>query len=242
MHHYTYLAINFFTIIICFIFSFDKRIQFHKQFAAVFLAIVVAAIPFITWDAIFTDMGVWWFHDDYTLGFRIAGMPFEEWLFFFCIPFSCLFTYFCLDKFFDLSWTNGFTTMIVFVTTIVCIVAALLYHDRWYTMVTATSTTVVILYLYFIAKVDWIGKASLVFLILMLGMFPVNGILTGTGLATPVVNYNPEEMLNIRLLTIPIEDFVYGYTQFILVIYLFKLFQKKFNYENQTNHHSNGSA
>ena len=60
----------------------------------------------------------------------------------------------------------------------------------------------------------------------MLGFLPVNGILTGTGLDSPIVNYNPNEFLGIRILTIPIEDAVYGYTQFLLVLYFFKEFQK----------------
>lgn len=223
---YTYLLINFFTVIICFIFSFDKRIQFHKQFGAFLKAVLIVAIPFILWDIAFTEMGIWWFNPDYTIGFKIAGLPIEEWLFFICIPFSCVFTYFCLTKFFDLNWANGFNNIIAFVTCIVCLVVALLHFDKTYTLVTALATTAVLIYLHFIAKSNWIGQASLVYTILMLGFFPVNGILTGTGLESPIVNYNPEEFLNIRMWTIPVEDAVYGYTQFLLVIYFFKLFQK----------------
>jgi lycopene cyclase domain-containing protein len=61
----------------------------------------------------------------------------------------------------------------------------------------------------------------------MLGFFPVNGILTGTGLESPIVNYNPDAFLGIRMLSIPIEDAVYGYTQFLLVLYFFKIFSQR---------------
>jgi lycopene cyclase domain-containing protein len=223
---FTYLLIDFCTIIICFLFSFDKRIQFNRHFGAFFKANVLVAIPFILWDIWFTKTGVWWFNEDYTLGINLAGLPLEEFLFFVCIPFACVFTYFCLDKFFDLSWANVFNNVIVFVSCIVCMVIALLNPDKTYTLVTAIVTTLVILYLHFIAKSNWIGQASFVFLILMLGFFPVNGILTGTGLESPIVNYNTDEILNIRMLTIPVEDAVYGYTQFMLTIYFFKWFNK----------------
>ncbi|MCH5718603.1 lycopene cyclase domain-containing protein [Niabella hibiscisoli] len=144
--------------------------------------------------------------------------------FFICIPFSCTFTYFCLRKFFDISWANGFNNMIAFTTCIGCVLIALLYHDQLYTFVTVVAATLTMIFLHFISRAAWIGEASLIYFCLMPGFFMVNGILTGTGLEAPIVNYNPDEILNIRMLTIPAEDAVYGYTQFLLVIYFFKRF------------------
>lgn len=222
MKPYTYLLINFLTVIVCFIFSFDKRIQFYKHFPAFFKAALLVAVPFLAWDIYFTKMGVWWFNTGYTTGITFFSLPAEEWLFFICIPFSCVFTYFCFDKFFDLSWADAFNTIIVFVSVITLTLIALLHYDKIYTFVTAAATTLTLIFLHFFARAQWIGKASLVFLILMLGFLPVNGVLTGTGLEAPIVNYNPRAFLNIRILTIPLEDAVYGYTQFLLNIYFFK--------------------
>lgn len=229
MQSYTYLLINFFTVVICFIFSFDKRIQFNKHFGRFFKAALLVAIPFVTWDIWFTANGIWWFNTDYTVGRNIFGLPMEEWMFFICIPFSCVFTYYCLSKFFDLSWANAFNNIIAFVSIIVCVLVVLLHHDKLYTFVTALATILTLLYLHFIARAEWIGQASLVFTVLMLGFIPVNGILTGTGLKSPIVNYNTDAILNIRVLTIPIEDSVYGYTQFLLVIYFFKSFSNRYS-------------
>ncbi|MBP1616441.1 MAG: lycopene cyclase protein [Bacteroidetes bacterium] len=227
MKPYTYLLVEFFTIVVCFIYSFDKRIQFHKHFGSFLKASFCVAIPFIAWDVWFTSHGVWWFDTGYTVGISLLGLPIEEWLFFFCIPFSCVFTYFCLDKFFRLDWANRYTSLVVWFTLLVCLQVAIIFYDRAYTLVTALATLSIIVFLRFIAKVDWIGKASFVFLILMLGFFPVNGVLTGTGIESPVVNYDPNEILNVRMLTIPIEDAVYGYAQFLLVVYFFYLFKKR---------------
>ncbi|GAB3348679.1 hypothetical protein GCM10027566_04250 [Arachidicoccus ginsenosidivorans] len=227
MMHYTYILIDFLTVVVCFAFSFHPKIRFDKHFLAFLKASVLVAVPFIIWDALFTKFGIWWFNTDYTLGLTIFGLPIEEVLFFICIPFACVFTFFCLDKFFKLDWANAFNNTIVFVGVIVCVLSALLFYDKMYTFVTAVAATLVLVYLHFIANVEWIGKASLVYLILMLGFFPVNGILTGSGLPSAVVNYNPNEFLVIRMFTIPIEDAVYGYTQFLLVLYFFKMFQKE---------------
>lgn len=228
---FTYILVLFFTVIICFIASFDKRIRFNNHFSTFLKAAILVAIPFIAWDIWFTDKGVWWFNHDYTLGIIIAGLPIEEWLFFICIPFACTFTYYCLDKFFRLDKWNMFNNLIVFISVIICAVIVLLHYDKLYTLVTGIAAIATLVFLHFIGRVAWIGKASFVFTVLMLGFIPVNGVLTGMGLESPVVNYNPDEFLGIRIITIPVEDAVYGYTQFLWVVYFFLKFRKEEKYE-----------
>lgn len=219
---YTYILINFFTIIICFIASFDRRIQFSRFFGKFFLSSTIVGVPFIVWDIWFTANGVWWFNLNYTLGFKIAGLPVEEWLFFYCIPFACVFTYYCIEKFYRLDWAGAFNNLIVFTSFIILGVVGFLYYEKIYTLLTVIVTLLTLFYLHFIAQKEWIGKVSLVYLILMPGFFAVNGILTGSFIPSPVVNYNPDDFLGIRMGTIPVEDAVYGYSQFLLNIYFFK--------------------
>lgn len=223
---FTYALILFFTVIICLIASFDRRIKFDQHFSAFLKAAIVVAIPFIAWDIYFTAKGVWWFNTDYTMGLNIAGLPLEEMLFFIFIPFSCVFTFYTIDKYYKWNALSGFNNILVFVSVIVLSVVALLNTDKIYTLVIAVVTIATLIYLHFIARSEWITKASVVFTILMLGFFPVNGILTGSFIENPIVNYNPNDFLGIRMFTIPIEDAVYGYSQFLLVLYFFKQFQK----------------
>lgn len=224
---FTYALILFFTVIICLIASFDRRIKFNQHFSAFLKAAIVVAIPFIAWDVYFTAKGVWWFNTDYTMGLNIAGLPLEEMLFFIFIPFSCVFTFYTIDKYYKWNALSGFNNILVFVSVIVLSVVALLNTDKIYTLVTAVVTIATLIYLHFISRSEWITKASVVFTILMLGFFPVNGILTGSFIENPIVNYNPNDFLGIRMFTIPIEDAVYGYSQFLLVLYFFKQFQRK---------------
>lgn len=227
MKPYTYSLILFFTVIICFIASFDHRIRFNRYFSAFIKAAVIVAVPFIAWDVWFTAEGVWWFNTDYTLGIGLAGLPIEEWLFFVCIPFSCIFTYYSIEKFFNWNQLSAFNNIIVFISVILCSVTALIHHDKIYTLVTAVVTVATLLFLHFVKRVQWLGKATAVYCLLMLGFFPVNGVLTGTGLESPIVNYNPEDFMGIRMLTIPVEDAVYGYTQFLLILFFFHFFKEK---------------
>ncbi|GGG65227.1 hypothetical protein GCM10007332_29620 [Epilithonimonas arachidiradicis] len=81
--------------------------------------------------------------------------------------------------------------------------------------------------LYFLLGAKWIGKAWIVYLILLPGFVLVNGILTGTGLESPIVNYNSETFIGVRFLTIPIEDFFYGFELIIWNLYFFKKLKKE---------------
>lgn len=226
MWQYTYLAINFFTIIICFIFSFHPKIKFSRHFKAFLPASVIVAIFFIAWDVWFTAKGVWWFNDKYLMGNRLFGLPIEELLFFICIPFSCIFTYFCLDKFFKLDWKPSIEKVFVIISIICCFTLAIIFHDKIYSFVTFSTTALTLAILYFVLKVKWIGKASFIYLILMPGFLAVNGILTGTGLDSPIVNYNPKDFIGFRILTIPVEDTVYGYEMILWNLFFFYKFKK----------------
>lgn len=226
MWQYTYLAINFFTIIICFIFSFHPKIKFHRHFKAFLISSIIVALFFIAWDVWFTANGVWWFNDKYLIGKRLFGLPIEELLFFICIPFSCVFTYFCLDKFFKLDWKPSIQKVFVIISIISCLILAIIFRDKIYSFVTFLTTAITLIILYFVLKVKWIGKASFIYLILMPGFLAVNGILTGTGLDSPIVNYNPKDFIGFRILTIPIEDTVYGYEMILWNLFFFHKFKK----------------
>ena len=227
MWQYTYLAINFFTVIICFLFSFHPKIKFHKHFKAFLMAAALVAAFFIVWDVWFTKIGVWWFNDKYLLGTRLFGLPIEELMFFICIPFSCVFTYFCLDKFFKLDWKQDIERIFVIISIVILLGLSFYFRDRIYPFTTFFTTAISLFLLQFILKVKWIGKASFIYLILMPGFLAVNGILTGTGLDSPIVNYNPAKIIGVRIFTIPVEDTIYGYEMILWNLFFFYKFKRK---------------
>lgn len=56
-----------------------------------------------------------------------------------------------------------------------------------------------------------------------IGFLVCNGILT----ALPVVTYNPGQMLDIRFITIPVEDFVYGFALVTSTISIYEFINRK---------------
>lgn len=220
--HSLYLIVNVSSVIVPFIFSFHPKIKFYKHFQSVWLALFFPAIVFLLWDSMFTAMGIWGFNPRYLIGISIFNLPLEEVLFFICIPYACLFTYFCLNTFYKLHWSAKSSQTASILIAAVLFIIGLLNYDKAYTLSTFLSTALILLILTFALKITWLGKLLSIYPILLIPFFIVNGILTGSGLEEPIVWYNDSENLGIRLFTIPIEDVVYGFEMILLNVFVFE--------------------
>jgi lycopene cyclase domain-containing protein len=223
----TYLLIDICTILVPFLFSFHPRIQFHKQWRSFFPGMIITAAVFITWDAYFTSIGVWNFNPKYTLGINLFNLPIEELLFFICVPYSCVFTYYCLDKFYRLDWSAIAQSATCIAISLVLVAIAIIHIDKMYTSVTFLTTAILCLLMKFVAKINWFGKAIGVYLVLLIPFMIVNGLLTGTGLDEAVVRYNDNENMKWRILTIPVEDTIYGFELYLLNLFFYHSIKQK---------------
>jgi lycopene cyclase domain-containing protein len=219
---WTYLLVDFFTVIVPFLFSFHPKIRFDRYFKPYLIANLASASIFLIWDALFTKAGVWGFNEKYITGLHFYNLPIEEVLFFFCIPFSCLFTYHCFSILFRIKWKENVTNYVLISLIIFLLLTGALNADRAYTSMTFISTALVLILLRFAFKVSWFDRLLTTYLVLLIPFFIVNGILTGTGLNEPVVWYNNQENLGLRLLTIPFEDIFYGFELIVLTVFGFE--------------------
>jgi len=225
--NFTYLILNFITVFVPVIFSFHPKLQFYKKWKLFFIANISIAAIFILWDMLFTKHGIWGFNNNYITGIYLANLPIEEVLFFICIPFSCVFTYHCLNLFFTFKWKNNMENFVVILFSIILLITGIYYHQKLYTATTFISLGIFILTIKYIAKVTWLPNLISIYPVLLIPFFIINGVLTGTGLEHPIVWYNNSENLGIRLLTIPIEDIFYGFELIVANLFLFELFDKK---------------
>lgn len=206
--------------------SFEHRITYYKKWKKLFAGIAVMMAIFVPWDVWFTHQGVWWFNNDYTSGVRIFLLPIEEWLFFILIPFACFFIYEVLNYFIKKDVLSGFARPFLFLFSIVLVVISLFYSDKLYPFVTFLSTAIIgLITVYFQPK--WLGRFLLMYFVSLIPFLLVNGILTGSLIENPVVNYNPEEIIGLRILTIPIEDSVYNLMMLLIVMWVYKGFRTK---------------
>ncbi|TDC18707.1 lycopene cyclase domain-containing protein [Kribbella albertanoniae] len=69
------------------------RLQVFQRPVRLVAAIIVTAAPFVVWDLWATHAGHWSFDRGQTLGWRVAGLPLEEYGFFVVIPLAAILAY-----------------------------------------------------------------------------------------------------------------------------------------------------
>lgn len=209
-----------------FLLSFDKKVAFYKNFGSLFKSIIPVAIVFLIWDVVFTSQGFWGFNLKYTSGIYLFGLPIGEYLFFIVIPYCCVFVYEVLKSYITTDVLGSFSGSISNFLMGFSVSLAVIFYDRWYTVLTFGLLAALI---YWHAKKNstpWIGRFYLAYIIIAIPFFMINGILTGTGIEEEVVWYNDAENIGKRVFTIPIEDFFYGMLLILSVVTLFEYFKE----------------
>lgn len=224
---YLYLWLDLGSFIIPFIFSFHPRLKFYKKWRSFLVGIIVMMAVFIPWDIVFTVNGYWGFNPNYLSGIEVLNLPIEEWLFFFCIPYACIFTHYAileLNPKFKFS-VKAVNIVVISLMTIMIIILWY-YYDRWYTLVNFTYGLLILGWVFNKMR-SKLQPFFATYLIILIPFFLVNGILTGTGIDDQVVWYNNDENIGIRMLTIPVEDIIYNLGMLLTVYISIEFLEEK---------------
>ena len=220
---YIYLYLNLFTIFFPLALSFDKRVAFYKTWPALIPAIFINAAVFIPWDIYFTQRGIWGFNPEHLLGINIFGLPLEEVLFFFTVPYACVFIYQCLNVYFGESIFQQHARVFTFVLIAFLAVLAALNLPRLYTSATAVFLIVMFALHFKLFGSALLGRFYRAYLVHLIPFLLINGVLT----AIPIVWYNNDFNLGIRLYSIPLEDAYYSMLLLLLPVTVFELIQAR---------------
>ncbi len=212
-----YLYIHLFSVIPVFLLSFDKKVGFYKSWKKLFPAIFIVGIGFVVWDVLFTYWNVWGFNKAYFLGIEFFGLPVEELLFFVSIPFASLFIHECMIAYFPNDSLRKMDGTISLLLSLGLITLGILHFDRIYTSTTCLTTGLAIgaHFLFFENKYRTLFYRS--FVIVLIPFIIVDGALTGWFTKAPIVLYNPEEFLGLRIGAVPVEDAIYGLLLLLLI-------------------------
>jgi lycopene cyclase domain-containing protein len=221
---FTYLLINFFTILFPLALSFDKKVHFYKSWKFIWPGLLITGLLFLCWDVLFTLDGVWSFNPNYITGITFLKLPVEEILFFLTVPFACIFIYACLNYYVKWNMDMRLTRIISNLLIISSILILIFYHHRLYTRVTFTLLALLVIIFQFIYKVRWLNRFYMAFAVVLIPFYIINGILT----AIPIVLYNNLQNMGLRLGTIPVEDHFYCMALLLMNIGFFEYFRFRY--------------
>lgn len=201
---------------------FYPKINYPTNFQALF-SIFVSSFIFISHDNQVTNK--WWrFNEKYILGLKIIYLPIEEILFFFSVSFSSLTIWLNLKNFSNLSIKNSLFTLFY-------ILVFIFYHFL-YLKTKKPYPKFVNFFYFFIFFFDILFKTNLVFklnfLIFTLITFLLTLIFNFYLTKRPVVLYNEKFKTGFKILSIPVEDFLYGFNFLYLTIFLYDLLSNFF--------------
>lgn len=233
MNHYTYLMIDLACLSIPLITSFYPKKPFYLDWRYFIPANLIVSLFFLIWDNLFIEYGIWGFEPKYTMGLYFFNLPIEEILFFICIPYACVFTYFAITYLIKKNVLNNIQHIISAILIIILLSLALFNMTLLYTSI-AFFLTVIFLSLCLYKKIN-LSYIYLTYIIIIPFFLLSNGLLTGSFIEKPIVWYNDHHNLGIRLFTIPIEDFVYGFLLIGLNILLYEQIKRKPSIESVSN-------
>ena len=220
---YSYLLINFFTIVFPIALSFDKRVAFYKSWKFIWPGMAITGLFFLVWDVLFTVKGVWSFNPNYITGIAIFHLPIEEVLFFLTVPFACLFVYACLNRYVKWQLPTFATDFISTVIIVYGLLNCFFNYHKLYTLVTFALLTPLLIIIKFVYKLPWLTPFYRAFIVALVPFYIVNGILT----SVPIVLYNNAQNLGIRIWTIPLEDHFYCMALLLMNVGFFEFFKDK---------------
>ncbi len=205
---YEYLLFNFVVVAGPIAAQFNRQIRHISRWKLKLLTNGIVMIPYVIWDVLVTGSH-WRFNATYTLDLRLLGLPIEEWLFFITVPFGCLLVWETLPQ------LNA-TTQVKFFRHVRTILYMALPLAVWIFSTGKQYTGLVLFCVGLVGLADMLLSINLflrpktyLYLVVVSGLILLfNGYLT----ARPVVLYGEAYQIGYRILSIPVEDFGYGFT------------------------------
>lgn len=243
MNNWLYLSVNLFVVLGPLLLIFltkSGRKHYLPQLPKYLLSLTPIAIGFILWDIFAVEARHWDFNPEFILGIKFAGLALEEYLFFFTVPFALLFTYQCVLRFisgkFEIKAKTEPKTLVakaktssyVWLTAVLSTVSLIIsFSLTGYTQLVVIAFAITLALILIINPSLLRSKSFWAFMTIQFGLFFLtNLILT----ALPVITYGETAILGARVITIPVEDFIYSFCLTALNILIFsKLLPMKLN-------------
>jgi lycopene cyclase domain-containing protein len=206
--------------------SFDRKVNFISKLKYILKGVLIVGFLFIVWDGLKTFVGVWAFSTDYIINKFIGNLPIEEYLFFVTIPIACVFIHQCILSY-NIFNANYNDNILVSVIVLILLIIGIYFWHLLYTSTVCLITSSVLCFHIVFGEASDRTKTYHAYLFSILPFIVINGILTGGFTNSPIISYNEGEFLNLRFISIPIEDVIYLFPLLLGNISFYELEKRK---------------
>jgi len=223
LSHLEYLLFNLLVAAGPLALSFEPKVRYLRRWPAALLSAALMLLPYALWDTLVTGRH-WWFNPRYTAGTFIGPLPAGEWLFFITVPFAALFVWEVLRFYRPHRHAAAERRPPHWLWPALPLAGLMLWLGKEYTaLVIAVFAVTAWADLRLGGRV--LARANVLpYAALLAGLMLIfNGYLT----ARPVVLYDPAYQLDWLIGTIPVEDFLYGYSLLLGCTSLFEKFRSR---------------
>ena len=204
--------------------SLKRKDGFLSKLKYLFPAMLFSGAIFILWDIRFAELGIWDFNPEFFLGISIQKLPIEEWLFFFVIPFFSVYIYEILKERGMTFSRPNFFVVISLALLVLFAFMAYSYRRNLYTFFTFFLLS--IYFGYTIFRNNFKKNYAVFYLSFLLALIPFL-ILRGVLVALPVMSFNGEHIMNVRIFSMPVEDLGYFFLLHLMNITIFEYLSVK---------------
>ncbi len=222
--NFSYLLIVAGAFAIPFLFGIKKQNPFFRNLKHLVPAILFSGAIFIIWDLRFEEKAIWRFNEEFVLGINILNLPIEEWLYFLGIPFLSVFIYeYLKTNFPNFEKANVF---LAFSLVLFVLFGILAYTTRQklYPFFAFFLTTIYLGYTIFRNRFKkHYTKFYLGYFVMLVPFLIISGLLT----RLPIIEYNPDYLLNVKLYSIPLENFVSLFLLYLMNVTIYEYLKER---------------
>ncbi len=202
------------------------KVRFNQNIRYIFPSILVSCIIFLLWDIKFTEVGIWNYNPELTVGLSHKGLPVEQWLFYLLVPFSAMVVYEYVKRRYATLNLNNIFTAVSLVLVVAFAIIAYQYRVRFYTFFTFLFTTIYLVYTIF--RKQFKPHLTALFLTYLLMLIPY-ALFSFLLTSTAVIAYHQEQVLNVWLGMMPVENLVFLFLLLLINLTVFEyLSERKF--------------
>lgn len=189
------------------------------------MGIAIMMLLYIPWDVWFINERIWGFNERYLTGINIGNVPVEEYLFFFSLSYAAGFLYELINYHIPRPILSGIQNKITAALIFISFILSIVYVKHFYTFTTFSFLSLFLIWHLLINKSDFLGRFYFLFILMQIPLFFINGVLSGLFLDQPIILYDHAQTMNLRLLTIPIENVGYDLLMLLIVITMLEMFK-----------------